>query len=1101
MGSGTDCVSEYDLRAYLLGDLNEARAETVAEHLSSCTDCDAQAGRLEGLEDAVLRSLRRALAPSPEPVVLTARPGQDATVDEVRLHPRSGPGLLPRHIGDYEVLEEIERGGMGVVCRARQITANRLVALKMILSGHLASPGDVERFLLEAEAAALMDHPGIVPIYDVGVYAGLPYFSMKLIEGGSLAKHQKRFRAPRDAARVMAQVARAVHYAHQRGILHRDLKPGNILLGENGEPLVSDFGLAKRMACIGDATSPVCKREEMVGLTQPGDIVGTPEYMSPEQASGLTHVLTTASDVYALGAILFAVLTGRPPFAAGHVLDTLWKVRLEPPPSPRSLNSAVNRDLETICLKCLQKIPTQRYPTAAELADDLESYLEGRPISGRPVGTFERAVMWARRRPAVAGLLAVASMALTTIVLLAVGYLVSAARLKETMARKAETEEMYQREAAEHQQAVEARADADRQRQRAESFLYANRIMRAFYSLSANDVARADEFLDECAPDQRLWEWWHVKHLCHAESCKFAGHKGSVSSVSLSADGTRLATGSYDRTIKIWDVPNGKLLHNRTSHAGPVLCVRFSADGTRLASGSRDNTIKVWHARNGKELFTLKGHGGWVWSLSFTADGKRLASGSADGTIRIWDLAKQEQLPSFGSGKIDSRGLSFCTDGRLLASGGDDGVVKLRDVEKKTEPISFTGHPCRVWSVSLSADGHYLASGDDKGTIKVWDARTGEEVRSFAAHAKSVTSVSLSADGKRLASGSEDKTVKVWDVLGRKEPLCYKGHVGSVNSVSLSADGKLLASGSTDWTARVWDATRAQEFVALEGHTSDVRSVSTSANGKLLASGSADGTVRVWEVPSRKVLHVLRVPGSDVTSVSLSADGERLASAGEDGTIMVWDARNGKEIQSRLGHEGFVWSVAFSADGKRLASAGKDRKVRIWDAAAGTVILTLQHSDDVNSVSLSADGKHVASGGFDGTVRFWDVHAGKELLSPEGDTHAVSVCFSADSKRLAFWSGSAIKLWDVEKRQVLRTLKERTSTVKCVAFSPDGKRLASGSHDGTIKVWDTETGLELLSFKGHSNVVNSVSFGADGGYLASGSADSTVKVWEGGRLE
>jgi serine/threonine-protein kinase len=360
------------------------------------------------------------------------------------LSPQEGPQRGQR-IGDYEILEEIARGGMGVVYKARQVSANRLVALKMILSGHLASQSDVDRFRLEAEAAALMDHPGIVPIYEVGMYAGLPFFSMKLVEGGSLAQQRGRFRAPRDVARLIAQVARAVHYAHQRLILHRDLKPGNILLGENGEPLVSDFGLAKRMTSAGDKTGAG-------GLTQTGAIVGTPDYMAPEQASGETRVLTTATDVYTLGTILFEVLTGRPPFEARDTLDKLLKVRFEQPPSPRSLNPAVHRDLDTICLKCLRKVPSQRYRTAEALAEDLDAFLERRPIQARPVGTWERAWKWARRRPAVAGLLAVIGL-LTTAALAAVTYLYRDAMREATRAQEAE----HQAEARE----LDAKASAE----------------------------------------------------------------------------------------------------------------------------------------------------------------------------------------------------------------------------------------------------------------------------------------------------------------------------------------------------------------------------------------------------------------------------------------------------------------------------------------------------------------------------------------------------------------------------------------------------------------------------------------------------------------
>jgi WD40 repeat protein/tRNA A-37 threonylcarbamoyl transferase component Bud32 len=1046
--------------------------------------------------DRLAAPLRAAL-PSVRPAAATPGLADTVTID-------TPPRKEVRQFGDYELLEEIARGGMGVVYKARQKSLNRLVALKMLFPGN-RSRDDIERFLrTEAEVAAGLEHPHIVPIYEFGQAPAemgqppVPYLSMKLIRGGSLkqalaeAPWSAGKEAQRRAARLLATVARAVHHAHQRGILHRDLKPGNILLDAQGQPFVTDFGLAKRAEGEGPAG-------------QSGVIVGTALYMAPEQAAGQKR-LTTAADVYSLGAILYELLTGRPPFQGANVMDMLMQVQAREPVRPRSANPRLDRDLETICLKCLEKEPSRRYGSAEALADDLERWLRHEPIEARPVGQAERLWRWGRRNPLVAGL----SAAILLVALLGFVGVFGQWQVAEAHAQQAQEKAAQARE--NEQQANQQRDEARALAEKLQRTLYVAHMNLAQHAWEAGGIGRVRELLEQQRPkpgetDLRDFEWHYLYRLCHADLLTLK--TGTASGVAFNPDGKRLASAVHDGTVKVWDAQTGQELLTLKGAAGTVA---FSPDGKRLATGCLlwgKVPVRVWDARTGQELLSLNGGG---MCVAFSPDGKRLAS-DGGGAVKVWDAQTGQELLSLkvqtGDFLPDSR-VAFSPDSKRLAS-ADGKTVKVWDAQTGQELLSFRGHTTKVRSVAYSPDGKRLASSSsDHTTVRVWDAQTGRELSVLKGNTDEVNGMAFSPDGKRLATAGY-KTVKVWDAQTGQELRSLQGHNAQVDSVAISPDGKRLASASHDGTLKVWDAQTDPKPLTLPGAAgSSAASVAFSPDGKRLVTGgsgrpdSGPGALKVWDVRTGQEILTLKGHTAKVTTVAYSPAGKRLASASADKTVKLWNTQTGQEL---LTLKGCRDSVAFSPDSKRLATPYGDKTVKVWDAQTGQELLSFRgHGDWVTSAAFSPDGKRLASGSgnWDGTrevsiggeVKVWDAQTGQELLSLKGG--GGSVVFSPDGKRLASDSGDALPLadvtvWDAQTGQELLTLRGHTEGVTSVAFSPDGKRLASTSVDKMVKVWDAQTGQELLSFKAD---IRSVAFSPDGKLLASGSNDGAVTIWD-----
>ncbi len=834
---------------------------------------------------------------------------------------------------------------MGVVYKARHLRLGRVVALKMVLSGSYASSAELVRFLGEAESVARMQHPNIVQIFETGQIAGLPYFTLEFVDGGNLAaKLGGTPLPPREAARLIEALAWAVHSAHEQGIIHRDLKPANVLLTGDGTPKITDFGLAKQIAS-GE------------GITQSGAIMGTPSYMAPEQARGGGKHVGPLADVYALGAILYECLTGRAPFVGPTPLETVMQV-LEAEPTPvRQLQPSTPRDLETICLKCLQKDPRRRFADARALAEDLRRWQGGELIEARPAGLAERSLKWVRRRPALAALVGVSVLAGLVVAAAGLWFTAQLAdqrdravaarrdaeiqKVDADIARKA-AEEARGRVAAELQRAnlLQAQADAARkvaedarrrtdvELQRAEALLYADQLTAGLRDWEAGNTELAWRHLGSCRWDLRGWEHRHLNSVFTAGQAPLTGHVGAVLCVACRPDGKQLASGSDDTTVKIWDAATGKDLQTLRYHTRSVTAVAFSPDGKKLASGSTNDSftthVVLWDLADNKIFRTLPAQPGNVHSLAFSPDSKRLVVSGNSGPANVWQVETGKQLLALPTGNdLDT---VFSPDGGAPRH-GCAATVRIWDAETGKQLHNLVGHAELVTQLAFSPDGSDIASGSQDGTVRVWSSRTGQLLTAFRAHKAGVTDVAFSPDGARLVT-SGDATLTIWDVASSQPLAVLRGHTERVNGVAFSPKGSRLVSGSDDQTVRVWDAADHGRSLALTGHAGAVAGLAFSHDGRTLASAGGDQVVRLWEMPSGRPLFALPGHTGAVLCVAFRPNSRQLASGGADETIILWDQTTRKLQRRLIGHKGAIRGVAFSRDGARLASAERRRHGR-----------------------------------------------------------------------------------------------------------------------------------------------------------------------------
>jgi WD40 repeat protein/tetratricopeptide (TPR) repeat protein len=1046
-----------------------------------------------------------------------------------------GPAAAARRlpvVPGFTVLSELGRGGMGVVYLARRAVLNRPCALKMILSGDHASPEESVRFLAEAEAAGRIRHPNALQIYSVGDHDGRPYLELEFADGGSLADRLDGAPWPgRRAAAMVEPLARAVGEAHRLGIIHRDIKPGNVLLTADGTPKVADFGLARSIA-------------EGSGLTATDSILGSPSYMAPEQAAGRTREAGPPADVYSLGAILYELLTGRPPFRGASMLDTLEQVKTAEPVPPGRLVPATPRDLETIALKCLQKDPARRYPSAAELADDVGRFLRGEPIAARPVGAAERAWRWCRRHPDVAGLSAACALAVV------VGFALVVWQWRTAEGHRARAVLAEGQMARERDAAVTARRDADAARDDSLRLSAGLTLDKALALADRGDQGAAVHWMVEAlrvspageadAASRRLIRRdlaaWSGR--IHAPRLILA-HDDHVTGVAFSPDGRTLATGSRDGTARLWDAATGTLRLPPIRSIGPkISAVAFGPDGRTLhvvgGEGPGAGFYQRFDAETGRpsgpaERFESGPEvNAMVWNCRCSPDGRTLWIQAARFGYLPRDAATGAPRPLLaGLGRVLAAPFPL-PDGRTLVlcepPGQGPGPLAFRDVATGRPVGELRVAPGEGGEFGLSPDGRvaFILTDRDEGgrTVQMRELATGRPIGPPLRSPARSDMLASRPDGRVVAFGGQDGSVRFWDARTGRDLGAPLRHQGRIRAIAFGPDGRTLLTASEDATARVWDlgefgpAGWGDELAVAApavGHSTNTRTVAVDARGaRVLLADHGAGLARLIDAATgRPIGPPLRHPRNEIGAAAFSPDGSIAATACADKdslatSLHLWDTASGRPIGPPLPHPNHVRlrALAFSPDGRTLAAGDYTGGVTLWDVAAGRPLRRLLQEEIVISVAFSPDGRTLAAGTADGRrhgpqARLWDVATGRPVGRPMGHTAWVEwVGFRPDGKALLTKSGYSDRLWDAGSGEPMGEAQAALSARFVAAFAPDGRSFLCLDDTRTLRLRDAGTARAVGPAIANPARVTTAAFSPDSTTAVIGLEDGRVRLWD-----